>query len=171
MGHATLPALGPRHSGKGGEDRLHEAERMLNRYIRGARHSDLMVEFGVSRETVKRRLKLALDARLALTVDEYRAKENEHLDDLVARWEQHIAAADEMIRLAETGPDGPSMSRIDQALAHRAKALDSLLRVAERRARLNGTDAPVQANVTVTDLTPTIDAEVAALAAQIVAGK
>jgi transcriptional regulator with XRE-family HTH domain len=149
--------------GKSEADRLREGEAILADYNRGIRQSDLAEKYGLSQQTVSRRLYQAIHARLAPTVDQYREAQNALLDDLMGMLERQYAAAEEMLRQAEIKSDGVMF---DKALAHYSKAIDAFYRHVERRARLNGLDAPVKAEVTMTVTTP-FDTAVAGLVAQL----
>lgn len=148
-----------RYNGKTKRQRLIEGEQMLADSLAGMRQSEMLVKYNVSRATLSRRLTQATAARIAPTVDEHRRRQNAFLDEQAARWTAQLEAVNAI--LVTPGID------IDKALTQRARALDGLLRTEERRARLNGTDAPVKVDATVRDVTPTIDSAVLALAEEI----
>lgn len=158
---AVYPGQG--NSTGGPRDRLLEAETILRDSNRGMTPGQLMEKYGISKATLYRRLNTAVQARLAPTVDEYRERQNAHLDDMLARWEQQVAAADILIEQAQVTE---SWAMFDRGVKMRETALQGILRVAERRARLMGTDAPVKADVSVT-VTSATDAAIEQLAAQI----
>lgn len=164
MGDVVHVAAGKTRDGKTGKDRLVEGEGILRDRNKGMPISEMCAKYGLSRATVFRRIDEAIAARVVPTVDAYREQQNAVLDDLVRRWEQQVDAADEMVR---QGTVVESMALVERGMKMRAEALVGILRVAERRSRLMGTDAPVRAEVTVTDGTPSIDARVAALAEEI----
>lgn len=159
----TLMLTTAQHSGKSAKDRLVEGEEMLRLKSLGAQVSELCERFGVSESTLYRRLDAAVKARIATTVDAYREEQNRLLDDLMQRWEQQLAGADAMIH---EGTAKESMALVERGMTKRSEALNSMLRVSERRAKLNGLDAPVKAEVAVTMTSP-IDAAVAALVAEV----
>ena len=163
----SLPVTtaGPERRGwKSKRDRLAEGEQMLRDRALGMLASDLCSKYDVSKATLYRRLDEAVKARLAPTVDAYREQQNALLDDLMQRWEQQANAADVMI---ERGCEGEgNMSLVERGMQRRGEALAAMLRVSERRAKLNGLDAPVRGDLTVTITTP-IDAAVAALVAEV----
>lgn len=159
----TLPVTTATHSGKTAPDRLREGEEMLRLKALGMQVSELCARFGVSRATLYRRLDDALKARVAVTVDGYREEQNRLLDLVMERWEQQLAGADAMIH---EGTVKESMSLVERGMTKRGEALNSMLRVSERRAKLNGLDAPVKGELTLTVTSP-IDAAVAALAAEV----
>ena len=143
--------------------RLAEAEQILRERNRGATPGELMEKYGISKATLYRRLDEAIAARIAPTVDAYREQQNALLDDMLARWEQQMTAADELIVAASAKED---WTMFDRAVRMRETALNGILRVAERRAKLMGTDAPVKVDANVTVNTAT-DAAIEALAAEI----
>lgn len=160
----TLPAaITARHSGKSGGDRLAEGEAMLRDRALGMQPSEMCAKYGVSKATLYRRLDEAVKARLAPTVDAYREEQNRLLDDLMHRWQQQAEAADAMIH---EGTIAESWTLVDRGMTKRAEALLGMLRVSERRSKLNGLDAPVKVDATVTHTTP-IDTAVADLARQV----
>jgi hypothetical protein len=163
MGKTIVGPAGKVYDGKGEKERLAEAEAILREFLLGTPVSSLGETFGLSRATIYRRVDEALAARIVPTVDEYRAQQNALLDDLTAKWRQQVDAAEVMLAAA-TEPGSESVVGIERAMKMRTEALNGLLRVVERRARLNGTDAPVRVEATVTDATPSIDAKVAELA-------
>lgn len=153
-----------RHHGQSEKDRLAEGEAMLRDRNAGMAPSEMLGKYGVSKATLYRRLDAAISARIAPTVDAYREQQNALLDDIMAKWTQQVGAAEMMIR---EGTIRESRVLVQQGIGIHAQALTGMLRVAERRSRLMGTDAPVRAEVVVTDATPNIDARVAALAEEI----
>lgn len=165
MGSAAIQRFGSRAKGTAEEAaRISEGEAILRDRNRGVPASEMMSKYGISRATLYRRIDEAIAARIVPTVDAYREQQNAALDDLVRRWEQQLDTAEEFVR---QGAVNESASAIERGMKMRAEALTGLLRVQERRSRLMGTDAPVRAEVTVTDATPNIDARVAALAEEI----
>jgi len=122
----------------------------------GMRISQLADKYRISTTTVERRLHDAIHARLALTVDAYRESQNALLDETAAQIQRNMDAADEMVRLGITHENA---GWVDRGLNQRAKAIDAIVRLAERRARLNGLDAPIQVTQTVTMVQGGVDAE------------
>lgn len=142
------PGVGNRRSGQSDKQKLAQGEAMLSDYIAGMKQSELMEKYQVSSPTVQRRLKLALDSRIAPTVDRYRDQQNAHLDDLMAHSNQALLEAQELIRIyASTA----SAVGVERALDKKLQAIDRMLRINERRARLNGLDMPVQVQTTSID--------------------
>lgn len=133
-------------NGKSEKDRLAEGEAMLSDRIRGMRPSAMMEKYGVSQATLYRRLDAAVAARLAPTVDKYREQQNAVLDDLMARWEQQVSMGEEVVKAAIVAEDLPALER---GAKMRVAALDGILRLVDRRARLNGLDMPVRVETSV----------------------
>jgi len=151
----TTNAVGT-YQGRTSRDRLREGEMILRDKNAGATTTQLMDRYGISQATVFRRLKEALDARLAITVDEYREAQDEVLDNLMARHETSLLQLDSLItQAAGRTPTGgvhsdETLERIQKLILQKTKVYDSILQVQNRRARLHGTDRPQQVDVTVT---------------------
>jgi len=144
-----------RRDGKGPNERRLEAEKCLNlRVLEGWSIFKISQELGLSENTVARRIEAATKSREAVAVDAYREQQNHLLDDLLERHNQQLAAYEAILTTA-----GVSSASQFAALAGRQQTMQGMLRLAERRARLNGTDAPVKADVRV-------DATVTAVTAQ-----
>lgn len=159
-----LPALRTvNRKGQTHRDRLAEGEAILRDRALGLQVSELCSKYDVSVPTLYRRIDDALKARVAPTVDAYREEQNALLDELMHRWEQQAQAAGIMIH---EGTVSESHALVDRGMTKHAEALNGMLRVSERRAKLNGLDAPAKAEVTVTMTTP-IDDAVAALVAEV----
>ena len=156
-------AVARRNNGKSARDRLVEGEQILARYNNGAKVSQLMEEFGLSHGTVHNRITEALKARIAPTVDEYRAAQDALLDDQMTKIEEQIDAARQLLAL---GVEQKDASVIAAGMNQRLRAIEVRTKIAERRARLWGLDAPVKAEVQVTVSTP-IDLAVDELAKQL----
>jgi hypothetical protein len=152
-----LPATTSRRDGKGPNDRLAEGEAMLRDRALGVQVSEMCAKYGVSRATLYRRLDEAVKARIAPTVDAYRESENRLLDDLMSRWQQNAEAADVLISKGCEGEG--NMSLVERGMARREAALAGMLRVSERRSKLNGLDAPVKVDAHVT-VTGALDARI-----------
>ena len=152
-----------RYNGKGPKERLAEGEAILADWSAGMRLSQLIEKYGLSEATILRRRDAALAARLASTVDQYRERENVTLDETMARWIRQRDAAGEMV---EAGTLAQDWQLVERGMRLHAEALNGIIRTSERRSRLNGLDAPVKADVTVTHTTP-VDAAVEALVAQV----
>ena len=149
-----------RGSGKGSRQRAAEGEQMLADYNRGVTLAELVEKYGLSRATVNRRLTATVESRRRVTTDVYREQQNALLDSLMADHQRNLDAGTLLVTRGSTGQPDPETGEImintdliERGLSVRAKALDGLLRVAERRHKLNGTDAPVVAQVEVTQVT------------------
>jgi len=138
-----------RHRGGTKAKRRLEQEQCLELRNRGMTVFMIAQETGLSERTVDRRIREALDARVDPKTDEYRQRLSDHLDDLVRRHEQSIVGLEVIIMSPESSPDA-----VIEAVKERRAALDSLLRIADRRARLYGMDAPIKVEQTVTEVEP-----------------
>jgi predicted transcriptional regulator len=98
-----------RNRGGSQAKRRQQAEQMLMLRSRGWTVYAIAHEMGVSEGTVKNRINEALAARVDPKVDEYRKRQNDHLDDMVRRHEQTIAAMEMIITNPEAsrGGDNP----------------------------------------------------------------
>lgn len=131
-------------------DRLREGERMLHDKAMGMTLVQLMDKYELSKPTVVKRLDEALAARIATTVDAYREQQNAVLDNMMQRHERSLTLADRMLA---AGAEASDLSMMERATVLQNKALDGMTRVLERRAKLNGLDAPVQAVTQVVEVT------------------
>lgn len=147
------------YDGKTDNDRLQEAEAILADRNAGMRVSEMCTKYGVSQATLYRRLDAAIASRLIPTVEAYRERQNALYDDLMAKWTKQLAVADVM---AEHAMTTESMADLERAFKMRADALVGCERIAARRDRLNGLEAPVKVEARVTVSSPVDDA-VAAL--------
>jgi hypothetical protein len=145
-----------RRNGKTAVDRLAEGERMLLDRSLGMTQSQLMEKYGYSKRTVQARLNDALNARIAHTVDDYRAQQNAALDEITSHWVDQVEQAKAMIN---RGAAAKSDSLVERGNRLRSDALNGLTRVGERRAKLNGLDAPTRVEKTIRVVTP-IDEEI-----------
>lgn len=136
-------------SGKSEKDRLAEGEAILSDRANGMPVSAMIEKYGLSKATIHRRIDQAIEARLAVTVDQYREQQNAILDEQMQRVQRHMDAAVTMIELGNATGDA---ALLDRGLQHHLRATGMLNNTLERRARLNGLDAPikVEAQVTVT---------------------
>lgn len=133
-------------------DRLVEGESILARRNEGAKVSELCSEFGYTPETLAPRVREAAQQRASVETDVQRELQNALLDDLTGRWGQQVAMAEEMARVGSLTHD---MKMMMQGMALRESALRNVLSVAERRARLNGLDAPIKTESKITHETET----------------
>jgi transposase len=159
----TLQVAQEQTHGRSRGDRLEEGERILSDLTHGMRPSQLCAKYGLSRATIYRRIEQARMARVAVTVDLWREQENALLADTMQAYTQQKAAADVVVQQAMTDSD---MVGLERGFKMRAEALAGILRTSIERRRVNGTDAPVKAEVTVTHTTP-VDAAVEALVAEV----
>lgn len=148
--------------GKGSAARRAEGEAMLADQVRGMRPTELEAKYGVSRATLYRRLEAALDERAPVTAEKRRAQLNASLDEQLVGWQANYDAGSRLCTEAigagpindETGLATLDTGMLERGLKIRADALAGIARVDERRAKLNGTDAPVKTELEVTQVTP-----------------
>jgi cell division protein FtsB len=155
-----IGATSKRHSGRGRDDRRSMGEQILARRNAGEKMYLIAAELRIGEETARSYMKLALDARIPPTVDEYRRQQNDALDERETMLRTQIDALDAML----THPDLTQTMAL-ALIAERRQTVGVLLRLDERRAKLNGTDAPVRVDATVTHL-DTEDAELSAMIAE-----
>jgi hypothetical protein len=136
-------------------DRLHVGEKILDRRNAGETMTAICESLNISLSTGQRWMQLSLATRTPLSVDEFRRQQNDRLDRTQRTIEEQIEIANAL------GRDG----KIIQAANLRSQAIALQLRLDERRAKLNGIDAPIRvdANVTVMD---SQDAELAEIIAE-----
>ena len=139
-----------RYDGKTEADRLAEGERMLLDRAHGMTQSAIMAKYGYSKVTVVARLQQALNARLATTVDAYREQQNAAIDHLMDR---HADALEYANRLIAKALEDGNLAMAERGLDRLDKVTLTLLRLHERRAKLNGLDKPVEVEVTVNEVT------------------
>lgn len=146
------------------EDRIQQAGEILERHNVGVTINQLAVEFGLTRETIRKRIALALDTHLSLSVDQYRVQQNLIMDRAIGKIEQNMVEADSMIEDARA--TGDVALRVAGA-ALKDKTLDRLLRYAERRSKLNGLDMPVRVEAAVLHIDGGVAPELVRLAEQL----
>jgi hypothetical protein len=138
-------------SGRGDDDRRSLGEVVLRRRNEGATMIVIARELGCSEVTAWRWMKMALAARIPPTVDEFRRQQNDRLDQTQAELTLQIEAANRLVRHAAEDDAYPLML---EGLKARDRALALQLRLDERRARLNGLDAPIRVEATVEHVDP-----------------
>lgn len=135
-----------KHSGRGVNDRRQMGEEILRRRNRGEKLFDISKALGIGEATATRYLDLALEARIAPLADDYRKQQNDRLDETQRRNDEQIEIAE---RIAQQGYEASDPDLILKAAQVRHNALTLQVRIDERRARLNGLDAPVVVEATV----------------------
>lgn len=134
-------------------------EKILEKYCDGIAVAMIQQEFGLSRAQVIGHINGALENRLSHKADEAREIVNKSLDQQMELARKHLDAAEQMLAAATLREDLPAM---EKALGHHLKAIEARTRIIERRAKLNGLDAPVRIDAKVEMSTPA-DAELQAL--------
>lgn len=147
------------HSGRGTYERMAAAERILDGRNRGRQMHELATAEGITVRTAYRYLDAALARRETPKVEEFRKQQNDSLDLTERQNEEQMEAAE---YIAKEAAKTSNFDLILKAAAMRQQAIKTRLYIAERRAKLNGLDAPVQVQATVTHLSE-VDAELAAM--------
>lgn len=140
-----------RHSGKGPDDRRALGEMILDRRNRGDRMYDIVRDLGIKERAGYRYMKLALDARIVPTVDEFRRQANDRLDMTQKIIDENLKTADAIATIAVANEN---VLLLERAVGMRRDAATLQLRIDDRRAKLNGLDAPIQVQATVEKIDP-----------------
>jgi hypothetical protein len=138
------PRGNQRNHGKTANDRLAEAEAMTRDRALGMTQVQLMAKYNVSRQTVIRRLKLAVTKRLPESVDALRNQQNDAINVALTRIAHTIELAERTI----ADPNSTDLQR-QNAILTRLQALKVMNTYLDRRARLNGLDAPTKVEGTI----------------------
>lgn len=136
-----------RQKGRGTADRRSIGEQILSGRNKGQTMHELARQFGISEPSAYRYMALALDARIAPTVDAFRAQQNDRLDATQRVIDENMTAADALGRRAI---EESSVALLERAVILRNQTAALQLRLDERRAKLNGLDAPIKVDATVT---------------------
>lgn len=138
------------NSGRHGYQRRELGEEIITRRNRGETMYEIAKALNIGERTAYRYMDDALDARIVPKVDQLRKHENEKLDRTERQNEEQIDTAEAIIREGAIRRDAEIVLK---GAKLRGEALALRVRIAERRAKLNGIDAPivVQASVTVND--------------------
>lgn len=139
-----------KYNGKGPDDRRGMGEIILAGRNQGRRMFALCAELGVTEDTGRSYMKLALDARVPPTVDEFRRQQNDALDERLSSLQAQIDLLDVGLRSRDEEGNTPSATMVLALLAERRHTIVAMTRVEERRAKLNGLDMPVRVDATVT---------------------
>lgn len=143
---------------------FHEAALAGYTYVQIASLASARFGRQIGREVVRNRLRKYRAERIVEGVDELRGVEVDRLDRQLVALDKMILAPDLETEVRE---DGKTYVVVDNR-KEKIAAITASLRIADRRAKLLGLDAPVQAEVTVTNVAP-IDLEMEALAAEVAA--
>lgn len=157
-----VPAHLKKSKGRTDRDRLLVGEQILDGRNKGRKMVEICQDLGIGTKTGYRYLDMVIASRIVPTIDEYRKIENERLDQIEREVSEQMEVSE---RLAKMGVDRANPDLILRSMTLRDKALARRLSIAERRAKLNGLDAPVQVQATVTHLSD-VDAELAAMVAE-----
>lgn len=128
-------------------ERREMGERLLSMRNRGVKHWEACKELGISEPTGHRYIDLVLSYRIPPTVDDYRKQQNDALDETQQKIDEQFGIA---ATIGRQGMEVDSPVLLEKAASIRANAISLQLRLDERRARLNGLDAPVKVDATVT---------------------
>jgi hypothetical protein len=105
-----------------------EENKVLDLVVNGWTHREISQELGISPRSVATRQEAALARVVPTTVASYRKTMNEQLDKLFHINLQALSTGDE-------------------------KAIERAIRIIERKAKLNGVDAPIMVEATVVEVT------------------
>jgi vacuolar-type H+-ATPase subunit E/Vma4 len=155
-GKALIGSTTKKHSGRGKNARIMLGEEILRRRNRGEKMPEIAAKLDLALSTAERYLRLALDTRLPLSIDEFRKQQNDRLDEIQEKADEQVQLSE---RLAQEGVNRADPDLILKAANLRAQALALQIRIDERRAKLNGLDAPVVVEATVrhTDVDPDVE--------------
>lgn len=150
MTEVQIPDSGKRNWGKTDRERLIEGEAMLRDKTMGLTLVQLMDKYGYSRQTVVTRLDMAIKARIPDTVDTYRAQINEAIDLAMSRLGRSIEMGESIIEHGRAQQDVAMMERGQTMITNALRTMAGYL---DRRAKLNGTDAPLKTESTIHQVT------------------
>lgn len=151
MAGELVPVGGKRRQGgRGPNERRAIGELILDGRLKGVQMHVLADEFHISEPTAYRWMQLALDARLVATVDEYRKRENELLDSVQRQLQENLDAANYLIRQGLADEENPKLGLIERGMNARMQVVAQQIRLSERRSKLNGLDAPIRVDATLT---------------------
>lgn len=136
-----------RQKGRGNADRRALGEQILAGRNKGQTMHAISRELGISEPSAYRYMNMALEARIAPTVDAFRAQQNDRLDETQRVIDENMRAADILGRRA-VEEDSPAL--LERAVTLRNQTAALQIRLDERRAKLNGLDAPIKVDAVVT---------------------
>jgi len=144
---AIVLANGVRRNNYSARERRDIGEKLLTARNRGIKLHEAVVEYGISERTGIRYINETIDSRVVPTVDAYRKQQNDLLDET----QQKIADQYDIAReLGARGIETQNATLLEKAAAIRATAIGLQLRLDDRRAKLNGLDAPIRVDAVVT---------------------
>lgn len=121
-----------------------EAERCYQLRLQEKSIREIAEETGLGRETVRARINTFAEQRVAPMVDEYRRLENDKLDLLERMVHDTLRQRHVVVSHGHVVYQGDE-PLLDPAPVY--AAVDRLIRIQERRAKLNGLDAPQKTQV------------------------
>jgi hypothetical protein len=142
---------------KSDKEKLAEAEGMLRDRGLGLTQVELMNKYQVSRATLHRRLDYAIAHVLPTSVEAYRAQQNDLIDLAMSRLGHSLQQSDLM---AEIAAESRNFRMLEIVITKRLEILALYL---ERRAKLNGLDAPTRLEGEVHHVHTEVDQETADL--------
>lgn len=137
-------------------------ERILRAYNEGRTVSEMAEEFDIPVLRVEHIVEVACSRRVKLDPRMHRLAQNQLLDDQLALLVEQERAVGQLIQL---GIERQNPEVIENGLIQRNRVIETRMRIAERRAKLNGLDKPVQVETTVLH-TSVVDEAVALLTEQ-----
>lgn len=159
-------------SGRSQAEKAVIGERVLREKLTGRFMVDIAKDIGISTVTAYRYMNAALDRREVAAVEDFRKFANEHLDDIEQQVAGQIELAEHLIRkggemVLGGGAEalGAGYTLIERGAKLRDRSIVRRISLAERRAKLNGLDAPVVVQATVVTLSE-VDADLAAMVAE-----
>jgi hypothetical protein len=145
---------------KSDKEKLAEAEGMLRDRGLGLTQVELMNKYQVSRATLHRRLDYAIAHVLPTSVEAYRAQQNDLIDLAMSRLGHSLQQSDLM---AEIAAEGRNFRMLEIVITKRLEILRVMALYLERRAKLNGLDAPTRLEGEVHHVHTEVDQETADL--------
>lgn len=140
-----------RRNGQSPKDRLSLGEKVLAGRNNGQTMPMIARELNISVPSAYRYMDLALAVRIPPTVDDFRAQQNDRLDQTQREITTQIDAANYLVQQAMKPDDEGRQNAglLLEALKARDRAIALQLSLDNRRAKLNGLDAPVKVEATV----------------------
>lgn len=147
-GFERRSVLATRNSGGPGDKELIQSEAAAmweDKINHGMTNEQLAEKYGVSIRTVFRRLEGFFPEKPAITLEAHRQRETDKLDMLE---EEALKLLNKTHLVVDKGAVVFYNREPLEDSAPKFKAIDTLLKIAERRAKLHGIDSPVRAEIT-----------------------